>query len=293
MEEEKGSIVGPIIAIIVIVLVFIIGVVVFINVIDFGGSGSGGNGLKSIDSAINGSSGGASGDSGVAKGEKEVEDYDLSALLEEKTQHLIKMNHPGRNPLFKKNMTVSDLSDTDMISVALDMVDSEFLSEEYCYNKDNQSLISNCEERDAREIGDYVKVSDVTKAIKSIFGKDFTPQKYYQYCPVIGLNKEGDLYYLMRNCEGTVHDEEMTYIYQITEKDGRCFVYIAYGIFVNNQGSYVLYTDSDTQKKYNGEATYGKFDIKDTNYKDFSKYKITFEKNGNDYIFSKIEKIEQ
>ena len=290
MVEEKESIVGPIIGIIVVIVVFVAGVAFFVSKIDFHGSGNGSNNFKD---PINGDAINELSEVGVSNGEVEVENYDVVNLLEEKTQHLLRMNYPERNPLFKKNMSVNDLSDVEMFTVALDMIDSESLAETYCYDKDSQTLRSNCQDNDSREVGDFVRVGDVRAAIKNIFGRDFTPQTYYQYCPLIGLSKEGDKYYLMHNCEGNVHDEELTYIYLTTEKDGKYFVYVAYGVFVNNNGDYVLYTDSENKNVYNENVLHSRFDINDGNYKNFSKYKFTFEKLDNNYYFSKIEKIEQ
>jgi hypothetical protein len=54
-----------------------------------------------------------------------------------------------------------------------------------------------------------------------------------------------------------------------------------------------LYTDYEGKNKYNKEAAYNNFVLEEANYKDFSKYKMTFIKNGNDYVFEKIEKLEQ
>ncbi len=55
----------------------------------------------------------------------------------------------------------------------------------------------------------------------------------------------------------------------------------------------LVYKDYNKKELYQklNEEEYEDFDVDRFNYNDFSKYKITFTKSGNDYIFESIESI--
>ena len=288
MEEEDKSIIKSVIAIVVIVVLFIVGVIIVLAKIDFSGTHSG----SSVSTNSDDFSTSSVDNNALTNGEAEIDDYDLSQLLYERTNYLFRINSPQQNPLFKGNISAKDLADVYMISLAIEVVSSNYSQTSYCFNSNTQSLSTNCSGSDG-DIEEYVNISDVTSAIKSYFGRDFTPQNYYQSCPSLALSSDKTKLFLINNCNKDGYNEEIQYIYKMTEKDGKYYVYVAYGLFVNQNGNYTLYTDYEGKNKYSKEATYNNFVLEEANYNEFSKYKMTFYKNGNDFVFEKIEKLGQ
>ena len=87
-------------------------------------------------------------------------------------------------------------------------------------------------------------------------------------------------------------ESKETYIYNYLENTKNYYVLVAYGCYDMKESNKVVYTSCDKKdiyKEYNKEE---KFELNDNNYNDFSKYKITFIKDGNNSYFKSIERIE-
>lgn len=105
----------------------------------------------------------------------------------------------------------------------------------------------------------------------------------------IYYNANSSKYIVVVNGEVKDTSRAITYNYKYVENKDTVDVYVALGML---EGT-TLYTDYEGMNLYK-EIEAGTLDkdiISASNYKDFSKYKITLKKNGNDYNFQNISKL--
>ena len=82
------------------------------------------------------------------------------------------------------------------------------------------------------------------------------------------------------------------YLYNYLEDDKYYYVLISYGSFDVDGAKKIVYTDLEKKSVYKEYDSKESFVIDENNYNDFSKYRITFIKDGNDCIFKGAERIE-
>lgn len=153
-----------------------------------------------------------------------------------------------------------------------------------------------------------VTVEKVNKYSISLFGEKITnPQEKIGTCPLYLYDEEQQLYFRPSpQCGGTYAGEINSYKSKFTQKGTTAYVYVSIAYIIPNEdGTYSIYKDVDYSSGdlYFGQTTYidkyeteypiyseNQFSLNETNYKDFSEYKFTFEQasNGN-YYFVKVE----
>ena len=82
------------------------------------------------------------------------------------------------------------------------------------------------------------------------------------------------------------------YIYNYLEDSKNYYVLVAYGYYEINGKNKIVYTGFDKKNIYKELSSKEELKIDDSNYSEFSKYKVTFAKDGNDSYFKGIERIE-
>ena len=82
------------------------------------------------------------------------------------------------------------------------------------------------------------------------------------------------------------------YIYNYLEDEKNYYVLIAYGYYEIVGDKKKVYTSIDKKDIYKELGKKEEFKIDDSNYNEFSKYKVTFIKDGNDSIFKSVERID-
>ena len=82
------------------------------------------------------------------------------------------------------------------------------------------------------------------------------------------------------------------YAYNYLEDEKNYYVLLAYGSYEINGDKKVVYTSIDKKDIYKEYNKNESIVIDENNYNEFSKYRITFIKDGNDIIFKGIERIE-
>ena len=227
--------------------------------------------------------------------------------LSDKVDLLAHMNYPGLGVFFAKDRKLVDFSEIDLVSVVLYGVKKQDLEEEIYYDYEQHKKVDELTENAWDEIDSYVLSKDLSDLHKELFGKDFPHKDKIQYCPVMIFDKEINGYYLAYPCGGTGYDEELHYVYDYELDGNKAYAYVAFGVipecdgcleseFYDDAGEPIdepdfdLYTDFERKNKYSGKVTTG-FEINESNYKDFSKYKVTFEKGDSSYRFVSIERL--
>ncbi len=212
--------------------------------------------------------------------------------LVEKVKKLAEMDLPNGEKLFEKSRDLADFQDVDLVSVAMRATKKQEMKEYYCYNNKTRELVSeaDCDENSYSEVHTYVKYADMAKIYKSLYNKELEKKDILNYCPMIFYDKKIDGFYLAYPCGGTGYNTEYHYTYDIQVEENKAYVYVAYGIEECCSEKPVIYTDYARKNKYTGKI--GKnFTINEDNYKKFSKYKFIFEKDNDNYYFSRIEQL--
>ena len=81
------------------------------------------------------------------------------------------------------------------------------------------------------------------------------------------------------------------YRYKYTEDNNNAYIYAAVAVHSGIEKIDIL-SDPDTKTVYKTIEGSDSFEIDESNYESFAKYKITFKKVGNDYFYKSVEKIE-
>ena len=97
---------------------------------------------------------------------------------------------------------------------------------------------------------------------------------------------EYGVYVINSGFGGACLDGSITYDYKYTEDSANVYIYSAHAYY--KTCPYEVYKDFDKTEKYETDKI---IRISENNYEDFYNYKITYKKDGNNYIFAKIEKI--
>lgn len=99
-------------------------------------------------------------------------------------------------------------------------------------------------------------------------------------------NQEYDLYVINTGFGGSCVDGTITYDYKYMEDSENVYVYSTYAYYKNCP--YEVFKDLNMTEKVEGDNS---FELNNDNYESFNKYKITYKKDGNKYIFKNIELI--
>ncbi len=230
--------------------------------------------------------------------EKEVKeqikrDDEIFAEVEKKVEYLIYIDHHGEYVLFEKNRTISDFSESSLMNPVIVYGETSELDEYACFDPKTKKLVAEdkCGNGMIGEVTGYITTKNVEKFFKEVYGSVFTKKDSYMECPMLFYSDEIEGYYIASPCGGTGYDSQYTYIYNKEIKDGKVYVYVAYGI-EDCCGQNNVYTDYDKDHKYKGKVD-DDFEINEKNYQDFSKYRFVFEEKDGNYVFTAIEMIEE
>ena len=143
-----------------------------------------------------------------------------------------------------------------------------------------------------------ISYETIEKEYFNLFGTSIPKSalKDYDTCPNYYYDSANNVYFLYIACGGISLDENVTYVNKITKKDDNIYAYISVGrIFgeekTSNPGSYDMVLYGDYAKKNKLEILENSiYSINSSNYDKFSEYKMTFNKNGNDYYYQSIER---
>ena len=231
--------------------------------------------------------------------EKEVKetiktDDEIFADVEKKVGYLLGIDQLGENVLFAKTRLISDFSEKVLLYPVIKNGKTNQLEEYSCYDLKNKKLAKeeDCGEGMIGEVTGYVTTKEIERFFSEVYGSKFTEKDSYDGCPMLYKSDEIDGYYIASPCGGTGFDTQYTYIYNREIKDGKVYVYVAYGIDDCCREKPIIYTDYKKKHKYTGKVTED-FKITADNYEAFSKYRFVFEKKSENYVFTGIELIEE
>ena len=176
-------------------------------------------------------------------------------------------------------------------------------------------LIPSYTEKYTYESTKYVSLEKVNAYSKRLFGEKLTNiSKEISACPTYLYDQKNEMfYYPAPQCGGTSAEQIRTYKSKFEEKEDEAYVYVSFA-FISpsisgeelDYSDYNVYKDFDIVKEDGYYITKHKniyksgikgyqrdsFILDETNYKDFSEYKFSFNKDkNNNYYFVNIEQI--
>ncbi len=203
------------------------------------------------------------------------------------------------SPVFSKNTKASDLTPADRLHAILMgalTVESKYesLTDAAAY----QELFPDLAANTANDMS-VIKVIDssfIESRYKLVFGENPTNTNLEDTCPHFVYSEKYKKYYINPYCGNVVVNESINqFAYKVTSDGEKFYVYISVATYKQNEdGSVSVYKDPGLTEKYKDfatEAEYTNFEINSSNYNEFSKYKITFVKNGEEYAFSSLDKV--
>lgn len=141
----------------------------------------------------------------------------------------------------------------------------------------------------------FFKGEDIRKAVKELFGKEWnnsdainTEDFVYNYFYV----EDFDVYVVKNNAGTSRVDNALGVDYKIIDtkkKKDKLETVIAVGYTYNN-GKNVVYTKDAKQNKVIFKSDKDKYEIPDNLVNEFDQFTITFVKDGDNFVFEKIEK---
>ena len=206
------------------------------------------------------------------------------------------------SPIFGNNTKYEDLSEDDKLqSIIMGALTIEKayveLTDQNEFNEVFPDIASNKDYKDPIKDIRAVDAVKIETTYKMIYGETLKNRSVSTTCPIIVYNEKYKKYYLNPYCSsGELNNSINQFVYKITTTGDDYYVYTAIATFKKNpDGTYVVYKDHKLTEKYQDYTAeeFAKFQIDSTNYKDFTKYKITFSKKGEEYAFKSIEKIDK
>ena len=135
-----------------------------------------------------------------------------------------------------------------------------------------------------------IKNDDVKKLYKEVYGIEPSNTKVLSDAPAFYYNEKNNGYYVIITGGGTCPTESIQYNYKYTEDNEKAYVYTA---VVYNDCNEELFKDinretsiADIDKETKVDSEYVK-NIMDK----LNKYRIVFKKDGNNYVFEKVEEV--
>lgn len=146
---------------------------------------------------------------------------------------------------------------------------------------------------------DYqISEQSLNNIYKDLYNTDIpNPQVELDGCPNIRYDEQNHKYLIVARCGGVSFDKLLTYNYKYTKDDNNAYVYVSTGYSKEDPATQALtiYSDASATNDYKQETEHSIFTMDNSNYQDFTKYKLTFSynKETDNYYFTKIEKINE
>ena len=202
------------------------------------------------------------------------------------------------SPIFGNDTKFEDLSANDKLqSIVMGALTIEKayteITDQNEFNEVFPDIANNKDYKDPIKDMRAVDATKIQTTYKSIYGEELKNTNIDSTCPKVVYSEKYNKYYLNPYCgSSNLNNSIDQFVYKITTKDDDYYVYAAIATYTKNEnGSYTVYKDyklSDKYQDYANQEEFAKFQMDSSNYKDFSKYKITFSKNGDDYTFKSI-----
>lgn len=166
--------------------------------------------------------------------------------------------------------------------INLDKIDSEKFSEEEYYEA--------CNSRDINyKIGTKYSYDLVNELYKSLFNSDIKDPSSINGSYIYSYSDKYKAFYTIGYEKYQSDEFSETYIYDYKVAKNEYFVYVAYAtITPGTNDTFAIYKDYNQKQLYHEGPG---FRLDESNYQEFDKYKLTFIKENNNYIFNRIEKL--
>lgn len=185
--------------------------------------------------------------------------------------------------IYEKNITNKELDESKKLVAII-----YTLFEEEKYTLLDSSKYPNIEQNPDGTTN-IIEENVVKELYKNTFGTDLnvntpfpeTIKESFYY------NDEYKVYVINGGFGGACSEGTKTYDYDYKEDNNNIYVYTSVAFYKGCPQE--IFKDIEFKEQYS--TTEESFDLNEKNYNEFYKYKITYKKNNNNYIFEKIEKI--
>ena len=199
------------------------------------------------------------------------------------------------SPIFLKDTTINDISSTDKlktIETAIHTIDKGYKVVES--DEEFKAVFPNKDISKKTKVF-YVEATVLEEKYKQLFGEGLTRENLENTCPVFIYNDTYKKYYMDTDCMTKSNGLSVDYfVYKVTSIADEYNVYMSIDTYKSNgDGTVSLYKDAEQKNLYKtySDADFKNFKLSVENYKEFDRYKITFKKNGDNYLFDKIVKV--
>ena len=233
---------------------------------------------------------------------KEITDQNIIKTLDRNVEILNLMSDStwlDKSEVFAKDQKNADLKDGIKVNAILTYIEKdENYAGKVSVTYDDlkriglESLVgdkkpSELTEDDFDEI-EGAKSETVNELFKSVYGYEPKDFKEHNSCPARYYDSTSQKYISVARCGGTCGEQTLTYNYKYEEDEKNAYVYTALAVEKCADAIYKDYDAKEVFEKIDVESD-KEFKLDKTNYEQFSKYKITFNKSGSNYVFDSIE----
>jgi len=174
-----------------------------------------------------------------------------------------------KNVIDNKTYEVDDINIKYKLSRKVDLL----LNGNIVNNNDKENIVLN-------NIVDKKSIDELKSIYKELFNEEYSFKNRECY-KIVDNNIE-------RVCNKDI--DVLNYSYAFTEDNDYYYVYTSYGEIKKNDDKYILYIDNTYKDIYKEDIDKNNLIIDESNYEEFSKYKVVFFKDN--FYFKNIERID-
>ena len=140
-----------------------------------------------------------------------------------------------------------------------------------------------------------LSLNAVDQEYYNLFGEKIdTSIEYQGVCSKAFYDKNSNLFIIKKyGCDAGWGWNVEGYRYKYTEDKNNAYIYVATAVHSGIESVRIL-SDNDTEKVYKtNDGSSKQFKLDESNYESFAKYKVTFKKDGQNYYYVGVQKIEE
>lgn len=207
-----------------------------------------------------------------------------------------------KTTIFAKDLKVEDLSDEQKIRLAAYGLNA--VEDKYVPVTSQEELTEIFPDLPAEQTENIrsITATSVSNRYQGLFGTKPEYKSITEGCPTFIYSSKNSKYYLNSNCsiaaDGSVVTNEMIHLfaYKFSKDDTHEYVYVSIGVSKIEEDEATIYLDYEAENEFKKitKEELENFQITESDYKSFAKYKFTFTKNESaNYVFEKVEKVKE
>lgn len=240
--------------------------------------------------------------------EEDITDLALIEQLNLKTSYLINIDKGTLNDktnFFYRNITNKEITSMSKLGsiILQDSITTNSITKEVIpytvYQKYFPTLAASKNELDFQvftEGNDYqIDGTSIDNKYFEIFGEKLNNHATNLTCPTTTYDEENKKYLISFNCEEPSNSTVITYNNRYSKDNQNAYVYVSVGVkgwAKDDKTIPVIYRDYEETAEYLRDDSVNTYQITESDYQEFSEYKITFKLTSNNYYFESVEKID-